>query len=421
MASLVVEAATPHKVLSASAELLRSFALEEAHVVGRTLRVFFGPCTDAQAVFHLIRSACDGPVVGGADSEAAAHAATPARAFAALYSSDCCLRLTALDAKRNADGNCELGMRPSDAVDACEAFASLSEVGTTSKIVLLADTLRIDQVSAGFSERFGFPPAIARGSTCRLMQGPGTDSELLAQWVQTAKSGVSQGGALVAYTHDCTEIPALVTVTPVHDGQGQISHVMLTMMQDDVGEERRAARVAQIQEYLRLLESSLAEFSAGRVVPEDLRQQEKINRTITEFLADVSAEMQHAPAQRSMRERQQTESGSGFDPALGTASIYGNIGKCYLALGAHEEAIHCAAKGQRVAKAAGAVPSVASAHSLGADAYAHGGGQGEAHEAATLRHRQDSDLQPVCLGVEVDAPKIALKAPAEGLAKSHAS
>ena len=393
MASLVVEAATPHKVLSASAELLRSFALEEAHVVGRTLRVFFGPCTDAQAVFHLIRSACDGPVVGGADSEAAAHAATPARAFAALYSSDCCLRLTALDAKRNADGNCELGMRPSDAVDACEAFASLAEVGTTSKIVLLADTLRIDQVSAGFSERFGFPPAIARGSTCRLMQGPGTDSELLAQWVQTAKSGVSQGGALVAYTHDCTEIPALVTVTPVHDGQGQISHVMLTMMQDDVGEERRAARVAQIQEYLRLLESSLAEFSAGRVVPEDLRQQEKINRTITEFLADVSAEMQHAPAQRSMRERQQTESGSGFDPALGTASIYGNIGKCYLALGAHEEAIHCAAKGQRVAKAAGAVPSVASAHSLGADA----------------------------LGVEVDAPKIAPKAPAEGLAKSHAS
>ena len=393
MSSLVVEAATPHKVLSASAELLRSFALEEAHVVGRTLRVFFGPCTDAQAVFHLIRSACDGPVVGGADSEAAAHAATPARAFAALYSSDCCLRLTALDAKRNADGNCELGMRPSDAVDACEAFASLAEVGTTSKIVLLADTLRIDQVSAGFSERFGFPPAIARGSTCRLMQGPGTDSELLAQWVQTAKSGVSQGGALVAYTHDCTEIPALVTVTPVHDGQGQISHVMLTMMQDDVGEERRAARVAQIQEYLRLLESSLAEFSAGRVVPEDLRQQEKINRTITEFLADVSAEMQHAPAQRSMRERQQTESGSGFDPALGTASIYGNIGKCYLALGAHEEAIHCAAKGQRVAKAAGAVPSVASAHSLGADA----------------------------LGVEVDAPKIAPKAPAEGLAKSHAS
>ena len=393
MASLVVEAATPHKVLSASAELLRSFALEEAHVVGRTLRVFFGPCTDAQAVFHLIRSACDGPVVGGADSEAAAHAARPARAFAALYSSDCCLRLTALDAKRNADGNCELGMRPSDAVDACEAFASLSEVGTTSKIVLLADTLRIDQVSAGFAERFGFPPAIARGSTCRLMQGPGTDSELLAQWVQTAKSGVSQGGALVAYTHDCTEIPALVTVTPVHDGQGQISHVMLTMMQDDVGEERRAARVAQIQEYLRLLESSLAEFSAGRVVPEDLRQQEKINRTITEFLADVSAEMQHAPAQRSMRERQQTESGSGFDPALGTASIYGNIGKCYLALGAHEEAIHCAAKGQRVAKAAGAVPSVASAHSLGADA----------------------------LGVEVDAPKIAPKAPAEGLAKSHAS
>ena len=393
MASLVVEAATPHKVLSASAELLRSFALEEAHVVGRTLRVFFGPCTDAQAVFHLIRSACDGPVAGGADSEAAAHAARPARAFAALYSSDCCLRLTALDAKRNADGNCELGMRPSDAVDACEAFASLSEVGTTSKIVLLADTLRIDQVSAGFAERFGFPPAIARGSTCRLMQGPGTDSELLAQWVQTAKSGVSQGGALVAYTHDCTEIPALVTVTPVHDGQGQISHVMLTMMQDDVGEERRAARVAQIQEYLRLLESSLAEFSAGRVVPEDLRQQEKINRTITEFLADVSAEMQHAPAQRSMRERQQTESGSGFDPALGTASIYGNIGKCYLALGAHEEAIHCAAKGQRVAKAAGAVPSVASAHSLGADA----------------------------LGVEVDAPKIAPKAPAEGLAKSHAS
>ena len=393
MASLVVEAATPHKVLSASAELLRLFALEEAHVVGRTLRVFFGPCTDAQAVFHLIRSACDGPVVGGAHSEAAAHAARPARAFAALYSSDCCLRLTALDAKRNADGNCELGMRPSDAVDACEAFASLAEVGTTSKIVLLADTLRIDQVSAGFSERFGFPPAIARGSTCRLMQGPGTDSELLAQWVQTAKSGVSQGGALVAYTHDCTEIPALVTVTPVHDGQGQISHVMLTMMQDDVGEERRTAQVAQIQEYLRLLESSLAEFSAGRVVPEDLRQQEKINRTITEFLADVSAEMQHAPAQRSMRERQQTESGSGFDPALGTASIYGNIGKCYLALGAHEEAIHCAAKGQRVAKAAGAVPSVASAHSLGADA----------------------------LGVEVDAPKIAPKAPAEGLAKSHAS
>ena len=393
MASLVVEAATPHKVLSASAELLRSFALEEAHVVGRTLRVFFGPCTDAQAVFHLIRSACDGPVAGGADSEAAAHAARPARAFAALYRSDCCLRLTALDAKRNADGNCELGLRPSDAVNACEAFASLAEVGTTSKIVLLADTLRIDQVSAGFSERFGFPPAIARGSTCRLMQGPCTDSELLAQWVQTAKSGVSQGGALVAYTHDCTEIPALVTVTPVHDGQGQISHVMLTMMQDDVGEERRAARVAQIQEYLRLLESSLAEFSAGRVVPEDLRQQEKINRTITEFLADVSAEMQHAPAQRSMRERQQTEAGSGFDPALGTASIYGNIGKCYLALGAHEEAIHCAAKGQRVAKAAGAVPSVASAHSLGADA----------------------------LGVEVDAPKIAPKAPAEGLAKSHAS
>ena len=413
MASLVVEAATPHKVLSASAELLRSFGLEEAHVLGRTLRVFFGPCTDAQAVFHLVRSACDVPVVGSADSEAAANAARPARAFAALYSSDCCLRLTALDAKRNADGNCELGMRPSDAVDACEAFASLAEVGTTSKIVLLADTLRIDQVSAGFSERFGFPPAIARGSTYRLMQGPGTDSQLLAQWVQTAKSGVSQGGALVAYTHDCTEIPALVTVTPVHDGQGRISHVMLTMMQDDIGEEGRAARVAQIQEYLHLLESSLAEFSAGRVLPEDLRQQEKINRTITEFLADVSAEMQHAPARRTMREHQQTESGSGFDPALGTASIYGNIGKCYLALGAHEEAIHCVAKGQRVARTAGAVPSVASAQSLGADAYARGGGQGTAQEAATLR--------PVCLGVEVDAPKIAPKAPTEGLAKSHAS
>ena len=69
---IVVEAAWPHRIVVAAASFLQVFGMEEQELVGHSLQMLYGPCTDGKRITRLIERA---PLAG--TSAAPAYGAAP--------------------------------------------------------------------------------------------------------------------------------------------------------------------------------------------------------------------------------------------------------------------------------------------------------------------------------------------------------
>ncbi len=107
--------------------------------------------------------------------------------------------------------------------------------------IVISDARRPDlpmvYVSPGFERITGHAAAEVLGRNCRFLQGPDTDPDHVAQMRTALRAGVACSVELRNYRKDGTPFWNAVTINPVHDGTGQITHFVGVL--DDVTERRR--------------------------------------------------------------------------------------------------------------------------------------------------------------------------------------
>ena len=213
-ASIVVDAAPPHRVHEASPAFLAAFGYREAaQVAGRSVRMLHGPGTSGRGLLDVVEHALAGK--------------GPQRTLAALYSTDGALQLVSVVARQGDDGRCVIDMQRSGAVSSKEAQMTLDD--GTCNMMLSSEKQQIQDVSDAFTARYGLSIAAARGRSINVILGPGSDAQTLHAMLARARGGLVQRGAIVTYGSDCSEQRSMVTATPVHDNQGRVSHVMLAL------------------------------------------------------------------------------------------------------------------------------------------------------------------------------------------------
>ena len=175
--------------------------------------MLFGPCTNTRSVTQLIEKAA---ASGGA------------RALHPFYGSDGNARLVSVEVAALCAGTCVLRVVQVGAVGCKQAFAD----DGLCKMVVSAEARRIAYVSPSFAERYGIGQDEACGRTVGVILGPGSDAGKLRTMMAEALEGMVKSGRLLTFSRDCVEIPARVDVTPVHDGTGHVTHLMMTFARD---------------------------------------------------------------------------------------------------------------------------------------------------------------------------------------------
>ncbi|PSP96648.1 hypothetical protein BRC89_13400, partial [Halobacteriales archaeon QS_4_70_19] len=115
--------------------------------------------------------------------------------------------------------------------------------------ISITDNRREDNPLVYVNERFveltGYDTADVLGRNCRFLQGPDTDPEPVAELRRAVDAGESTRVRLLNYRQDGTPFWNRVTVAPVRDGEGTITHYV--GFQQDVTEElERERRYAAI-------------------------------------------------------------------------------------------------------------------------------------------------------------------------------
>ena len=112
MATLVLSSVKPFKIELVSPEFQSVFRFEEGLLLGRTLQILSGPCTQIERIIDLC------------EKEAAADCAVPrsARLFATLYDSDASARMVSMEVKRSDENRLFVSMEQSHAIHAKEAL-----------------------------------------------------------------------------------------------------------------------------------------------------------------------------------------------------------------------------------------------------------------------------------------------------------
>ena len=215
--ALVVERAQPFRVREASEGVLRILGYDRGQVVGRSVRFLHGPATVGLGVIGILKT------LGAGDKPKPAP-----RTLAAVHGSDGGRLLMSVEGGLDDDGESfVLRMEPAQVTTAKMALAD----DGTCKMVLSADTRRIEAVSAEFEAAYGFSVEAALGRTANLVQGPGSDPQRLKHMMDVAAGGMPQWGKLLTFGSDCTEVPATVTVTGVYDSDvGRVSHFLVSFV-----------------------------------------------------------------------------------------------------------------------------------------------------------------------------------------------
>lgn len=112
---------------------------------------------------------------------------------------------------------------------------------------LTAPGPRITYVNPAFTEITGYSPAEVIGKSPRLLQGPATESWVLARLRRRLEQGVSFEGEAINYRKDGTPYVNHWSVSPIRDANDTITHWV--SVQRDVTEYRRTSeRLLNAQE-----------------------------------------------------------------------------------------------------------------------------------------------------------------------------
>lgn len=116
--------------------------------------------------------------------------------------------------------------------------------------LVIADAEEPDQpliyCNPAFTELTGYAADEALGRNCRFLQGPGTDHTSLDALRRSTRQGTSYRGTLRNYRKDGTPFWNDLTVAPVHDASGRLTHFVGILT--DVSDQVRAVEALQVSE-----------------------------------------------------------------------------------------------------------------------------------------------------------------------------
>ncbi len=118
---------------------------------------------------------------------------------------------------------------------------------------------QIVYVTPAFCSMTGFTEDEIIGKTPRILQGPNTDRAVLARLRRRLTEGKSHSCELINYRKDRSEYLVQLTIDPVRDPDGRISHWVA--VQQDVTERRRAEETLAQAERLAAIGAAMAGLS----------------------------------------------------------------------------------------------------------------------------------------------------------------
>lgn len=166
-----------------------------------------------------------------------------------------------------------------------------------------ADDLPIVYANEAFERITGYPAAEAVGRNCRFLQGPGTDSEAVAEIRAALEAREACSVELLNYRRDGTPFWNALEITPVENAGGEITHFI--GFRRDVTERRRRVRRLQVLDRVlrhnirngtNVLTGYASEIAERAEDPAVVRQAERIRRAAEDLLAlsDAAREFQGA-------------------------------------------------------------------------------------------------------------------------------
>jgi PAS domain S-box-containing protein len=118
---------------------------------------------------------------------------------------------------------------------------------------------RIVYVTPAFCRMTGFTPEEIIGKTPRILQGPNTERTVLAKLRRHLAEGKSYSCELINYRKDRSEYLVHLTIDPVRDSEGQVTHWVA--VQQDVTERRRAEEMLAQADRLAAIGAAMAGLS----------------------------------------------------------------------------------------------------------------------------------------------------------------
>lgn len=118
---------------------------------------------------------------------------------------------------------------------------------------------KIVYVTPAFCRMTGFTADEIIGKTPRILQGPNTDRAILTKLRKCLAAGQSFSGELINYRKDRSEYLVQLTIDPVRDADGRVTHWVA--VQQDVTERRRAEQMLAQAERLAAIGAAMAGLS----------------------------------------------------------------------------------------------------------------------------------------------------------------
>jgi len=204
-AAVYVSQSATSKVVKVTQKWLEMFHLEEAHILGRSLNILFGPDTNAELLTGLVHKA-----VNGKQGAVCVFLYT-SRGEKGLYS----VRskpVQGRDKAGSAGPVCRLSMQVTSAVPFKMAAA---DDGACKLIVDAQRPARIVEATGALEQKYNVSREHVISRTMSFLQGPETDVRLCRSLLDEALAGNASEAVVTTYTADGTSLPVTMRCTPV--------------------------------------------------------------------------------------------------------------------------------------------------------------------------------------------------------------
>uniref|UniRef100_A0A7S0F5D2 PAS domain-containing protein n=1 Tax=Hanusia phi TaxID=3032 RepID=A0A7S0F5D2_9CRYP len=229
-----VELKQPNRIKSVNQNFLGAFGFLRGEIIGRSLRLLNGPCTDITLLHSLLKNAA---------------LQTECSEVISLYDHEGERLVVKVNVVNDcvccAENECVLRMQTLEVLQSKAAFAD----DGSKKLIIRLDNGRIEHVSESFEKSFGFLQSQMQGRTLSLIQGPSTDICKLASLIQAGRCGYYHSEVLTTCDAKCEEITSLVKVAPVLSGQNStLAFIQLSFSDvpvDSSADDRDSTAVAE--------------------------------------------------------------------------------------------------------------------------------------------------------------------------------
>eukprot|EP00960_Hanusia_phi_P049965 759911-Hanusia_phi.AAC.3 len=214
---VAVSLESPLKIVLANEEWLKTFGYSQSTIKNRTLRIMQGPYTHTANLHQLLFKATT-------EKSAEAHLT--------LYSSNGTPMIMRTIAHVHEVGSkqiCILQMFNSEAVSISEA---MKDENVAKGLMCTSRPRRFTFASLQFSKLFGFTEQQSQNCAPRMIEGPQTDVCTFQSMFANCTKGIVQDGYITFYSSKCEPIACTLTMIPISDCGGNISHILVKYYPD---------------------------------------------------------------------------------------------------------------------------------------------------------------------------------------------